>query len=112
MTGAQLALLWFLLFVLPVVAALAWWLKRRYAAAVVRLQATKHPSDRSLDDRADRKSGDLPGPNAFAPPLQVRVQPATDIILPADAVNRQAGKVSILNLGESVIVSVGATYAF
>jgi len=91
MTGVQLALLWFLLFVLPVVAALAWWLKRRYAAAVVRLQTTKHPSDRSLDDRADRKSGDLPEPNAFAPPLQVRVQPATDIILPADAVNHQAG---------------------
>ena len=91
MAGAQLALLWFLLFVLPVVAALAWWLKHRYAAAVIRLQATGHPQVRSLDDSADRKSGDLPGPNAFAPPLQIRVQPATDIILPADAVNRQAG---------------------
>ena len=29
--------------------------------------------------------------STFAPPLQVHVQPATDIILPADAVNRQAG---------------------
>lgn len=40
MNVAQIALLWFLLFpvfVLPVVAALAWWLKHRYAAAVVRL---------------------------------------------------------------------------
>jgi hypothetical protein len=54
MTGVQLALLWFLFFVLPVVAALAWWLKRRYAAAVVRLQATKHPSARSLDRRRSR----------------------------------------------------------
>jgi len=91
MTGVQLALLWFLFVVLPVVAALAWWLKRRYAAAVVRLQATKHPSARSLDDCADWTSGGLPGPNAFAPPLQIHVQPATDIILPADVVNRQAG---------------------
>jgi len=91
MTGVQLALLWFLFVVLPVVAALAWWLKRRYAAAVVRLQATKHPSARSLDDCADWTSAGLPGPNAFAPPLQVHVQPATDIILPADTVNRQAG---------------------
>jgi hypothetical protein len=94
MKVAQIALLWFLVFpvfVLPVVAALAWWLKHRYAAAVVRLQATKHPSARSPDDRADRTSGGLPGPNVFAPPLQVHVQRTTDIILPADAVNRQAG---------------------
>ena len=91
MTGAQIALLPFLLLVLPVVAALAWWLKHRYAAAVVRLQATADPSNRSRDGRADRKSGDQPGPNGFAPLLQVRVQPATDILLSADAVNRQAG---------------------
>jgi hypothetical protein len=90
-TGAQLALVPFVLFVLPVVAALAWWLKHRYAAAVVRLQATADPSNRSLDGRADRKSGDQPGPNGFAPLLQVRVQPATDSLLWADAVNRQAG---------------------
>ena len=88
---ALIALLWFLFVVLPIVAALAWWIKRRYAVAVVRLQATRHSPDRSLDDRADGTSGDLPGPGALALPLQVHVRPATDIILPADAVNRQAG---------------------
>lgn len=91
MTGAQFAFFSFLLCVLPVVAALAWWLKHRYSAAVVRLQASADPSNRSLDGRADRKSGDQPGPNVFAPLLQVRVQPATDILLWPDAVNRQAG---------------------
>ena len=67
---AVVLLMLFLVFVLPVVAVLAWWLKHRYAAAVVRLQATKHPSGRSLDDRADRKSGGLPERGTFAPPLQ------------------------------------------
>ena len=87
---AVVLLMLFLVFVLPVVAVLAWWLKHRYAAAVVRLQATKHPSGRSLDDRADRKSGGLPGPSTFAPPLQVHVQPATDIILPRTLIRRSA----------------------
>jgi hypothetical protein len=91
MTGAQLALLPFLILVLPVVAALAWWLKNRYASAVVRLQATADPSNRSLDGRADRNNGDQPGPNGFAPLLQVRVHPVTDILQSADAVNREAG---------------------
>ena len=38
-SGAQLIVFPFLLLVLPIVAALAWWLKRRYAAAIVQLQS-------------------------------------------------------------------------
>ena len=94
MTGQQIAVLWFLLFllfVLPVVAALAWWLKHRYAAAVVRLQAATDPSGRSSDDRAAGTSDAVPEPNAVAPPLQVHIQRGTGIILTANAVNRQAG---------------------
>jgi len=37
-SGAQLVMFPFLLLMLPVVAVLAWWLKRRYTAAIVRLQ--------------------------------------------------------------------------
>ena len=91
MTGVQIALLWFLLIVLPIVAALAWWLRRRYAAAVVRLQATTRPLDVSLDNSSHRTSGEVPGPAAVATPLRIRVQRAEDVTVPPDAVTRLAG---------------------
>jgi len=87
----QIALLWFLLIVLPIVAALAWWLRRRYAAAVVRLQAATRPHDVSLDDTADRTNGEVPGPAAIAPPLRIRVERAEDVTVPPVAITRLDG---------------------
>ena len=77
MTGAQLVVFPFLLLVLPIVAGLAWWLKRRYTAAIVRLQAETRASKNLQEDReiaAVRQSADEPPAR-----LQVDIQPARDV---------------------------------
>ena len=87
MSGAQLALLPFLIFVLPVVAASAWWLKRRYTAAVVRLQA----EELFRDHGAEQRSSDRRLDHAPAPALQVRIQSAESVVPALDAVDAAVG---------------------
>jgi hypothetical protein len=79
LTGAQLALLPFLALVLPVVAALAWWLKRRYTAAVVRFQTAGRSSDTARDgDTIADAFVDASAPHPPAPPLEITVRAAEE----------------------------------
>jgi len=67
----------FLVLLIPLAIALAWWFKQRYARAVVRLQAT------AAGAQAAVRAATLPPPHAdhaaAAPPLQMRLLPAASI---------------------------------
>ena len=76
MTGAQLVVFPFLLLVLPIVAALAWWLKRRYTAAIVRLQAeTRSPNTLQKDREIAAAPRSADESSAV---LHLEIQPARD----------------------------------
>jgi hypothetical protein len=78
MTVAQL-LIPLLVLVMPAVAGLAWWLTRRYTAAVVRFQADTR-SDVSLPgDRATADASDSRSAYAILPSLHLRIQPAHEV---------------------------------
>ena len=87
MSGAQLVVLPFLLLMLPTVAALAWWLKRRYTALVSRLQR-----EAVLPATA---AGDTAAVPAFAtrvapqnlPELPLRILSAWEVPYPSDAIH-------------------------
>jgi hypothetical protein len=89
MTGPQLVVLTFLVLVLPVVAALAWWLRRRYTAAVVRFQADRHPGDSQRADPATFGASDSGSAHAV-PRLLLRIQSADEIASRRDGVDRSA----------------------
>ena len=67
----------FLVLLIPLAIALAWWFKQRYARAIVRLQAT------AAGAQAAVRTATLPPPHAehaaVAPPLQMRLLPAVAI---------------------------------
>jgi len=79
MTGAQLALFPFLILVLPLVAAAAWWLRRRYTAAIVRLQATPRAVRHTQGDDAEPVRLEAPSVRESAPRLHIRIEPARDV---------------------------------
>lgn len=79
MTGAQLVVVPFLVLVLPVVAALAWWLKRRYTAAVVHLQADRRSSDNPPEDCGTASGSDSRLADALPPQLHLHMRPACEI---------------------------------
>ena len=79
MSGSQIVLFLFVFLILPVVAALGWWLKRRYSAAIIRLQ-----EEAVLAGTAQGNSATMPdsGPNVAAqtvPKLSLRILPAQEI---------------------------------
>jgi len=87
MTGAQLVVFPFLLLVLPLVAATAWWLKHRYTAAIVRLQAQTNAASRPQDDRGvtiaeARSDHDLPARLQLDIQSARHVAPSTSVDAP------------------------------
>jgi hypothetical protein len=84
MIGVRIAVLLFLVFVLPLLAALAWWLKHRYTAAIVRLQAATGAREGVPAGGIGGVASDRP-PAPGAPPLHVRIQPAREVALPREA---------------------------
>jgi hypothetical protein len=91
MTGAQFAFVSFLFFGLPLAAALAWLAKRRYTAAVVRLQATGGVAEPRHEREGAARVLDRPSAPTPVLPLQIHIQPAADAGMTADAVNRLDG---------------------
>jgi hypothetical protein len=87
MSGAQLLAFPFLLLMLPTVAALAWWLKRRYCAAIIRLQ-----KEAALPETAQGDSTTTPEyvPSAdprTLPKLRLHILPAQEIPYLSNGVN-------------------------
>lgn len=79
MSGAQLVAFPFLLLMLPTVAGLAWWLKRRYCAAIIRLQKEAVlPETAQGDSATTPESVPSVGPRTL-PKLRLRILPAQKI---------------------------------
>ena len=85
----------FLALVLPVVAALAWWLKRRYTAAVVRFQAASRSSETASDGGAIATAVDTRPPHPLAPPLNIQVRRADESSTSLAAGDRLTGAVRL-----------------
>ena len=78
MSGSQLVVFLFLL-LLPIVAAMAWWLKRRYSTAIVRLQNEALLAGTAQADSATiPESGPIVAPQTV-PKLPLRIVPAQEI---------------------------------
>jgi hypothetical protein len=87
MSGAQLVAFPFLLLMLPTVAALAWWLKRRYCAAIIRLQKEAVlPETAQGDSATTPESVPSVGPRTL-PKLRLRILPAQEIPYRSNGVN-------------------------
>ena len=79
MSGAQLVAFPFLLLMLPTVAGLAWWLKWRYCAAIIRLQKEAVlPETAQGDSATTPESVPSVGPRTL-PKLRLRILPAQEI---------------------------------
>jgi hypothetical protein len=78
-SGAQLLVFPFLLLVLPMVAALAWWLKHRYTAAVVRLQTEAGSVERAQADIAGATEAASTGFAERVPASRPRVPRAREV---------------------------------
>lgn len=87
MSGAQLVAFPFLVLMLPTVAALAWWLKRRYCAAIIRLQKEAIlPETAQGDSATTPESVPSVGPRTL-PKLRLRILPAQEILYRSSGVN-------------------------
>ena len=90
MSGAQLVVFPFLVLMLPIVAALAWWLKRRYAAEIIRLQKEATvPSAAEADGVTIPHSGSSVAPGTAAN-LRLRILPAQDVPYRSDRIDETA----------------------
>ena len=98
MTAVQLVLLPFLVFVLPAMAAVAWWLRRRYTATIVHLQAGRRTSEGSTGDpwRADALGS--PCASTRLPPSRVRIENPRDIVGTAGIAERASGPTRLRRL--------------
>jgi hypothetical protein len=87
MSGAQLVAFPFLLLMLPTVAALAWWLKRRYCAAIIRLQKEAVLPETAQGDSATTPESVPSGGPRTLPKLRLRILPAQEIPYRSNGVN-------------------------
>lgn len=93
MSGAQIVVFPFLLLVLPIVAALAWWLKRRYSAAIVRLQ---NEAGSTQTEQRDSAANPEPAPTADSqslPELSLRIMRADEV--PCEFTEQDRGTVHL-----------------
>jgi hypothetical protein len=102
----------FLMLLVPIAVALAWWFKRRYARAIVRLQAS---SARSPDDAAAAKADMAPDvPNSTAPPLTVQLVPAASTTVgeddPTKAPRRLRRRVLLAQFAAGTIYWIGLMF--
>jgi len=79
MTGVQLVVFPLLLLMLPTVGALAWWLKRRYVAAIIRLQNEAVSPGTARADSAITPEPATNVPPQTLPELPLRILPAREV---------------------------------
>jgi hypothetical protein len=110
MSGPQLVVFPFLLLVLPIVAVLAWWLKRRYAAAIVRLQKAACAPETAHQVSATAPASTRRCAHEALPKLTLRILPAYEVVKSLNGVDCTAATRRLRRRVLSVQLSSGLSY--
>jgi len=110
MSGTQLVVFPFLLLMLPIAVVLAWWLKRRYAAAIVRLQKESCFPETLQEDSTTKPASTPSLAHEKLPQLRLRIQPAHEVPYRSDGVDGTAAPRRLRRRELAVQFSSGLLY--